>query len=108
MSQLLTRARPTDGQSHVTTHHLYPSEQAPDESDSDVDFVLDGEPPKDETEQELERLVFGDAAGVLDGINNFGQAIGEEDADLGRKDQEQLIALNDAEVGLPYLMWDHC
>ncbi|KAI7356884.1 WD40 repeat-like protein [Hortaea werneckii] len=43
-------------------------DEAADESD--VEFQLDGEPERDETERELERLVFGDSAGFREGLDD--------------------------------------
>lgn len=65
-----------------------------DKSSSDVDFVLDGEIEKDDTEKELERLVFGDAAGVKNGFKDF-SLLDEELDPIG---QTGLEGLADADV----------
>ncbi|KAK3671755.1 U3 snoRNP protein [Recurvomyces mirabilis] len=44
--------------------------QQDESDDSDVEFVLDGEPERDESEQELERVVFGDSAGFRQGLKD--------------------------------------
>ncbi|KAK3710961.1 U3 snoRNP protein [Vermiconidia calcicola] len=55
-----------------------------DSEPSDVEFELDGEPEKDETEEELEHLVFGDSAGFREGLKKFRQ--GEQ------KEEEETLA----------------
>jgi len=64
------------------------------EDESDVEFVLDGEVEKDETEQELERLVFGDSAGFRAGLAQV-----EEDVEAGADEETGLAGLDDADVG---------
>ena len=63
--------------------------------DSDVEFVLDGEIEKDESEEELERIVFGDSAGFRSGLKEFALAKQEEE-DV---DRSGLEGLDDADVG---------
>lgn len=81
--------------------HMTPpidTEEDSEDAESSIDIQLDDEPEKDETEQELERLVFGDSAGFRDGIRDFsleGQedSAGEDGATTG------LEGLDDAQVG---------
>ena len=65
---------------------------------ADVEIKVDGEIEKDETEEELERLVFGDSAGFREGLRDFSLeeeegAEGEDEAPGG------LEGLDDAQVG---------
>ncbi len=68
-----------------------------EESDSDVEIEVEEEIQKDDTEQELERLVFGDRAGFKDSLAKFSAeqtvAIPETDENTG------LEGLDDADVG---------
>lgn len=82
-----------------------PSPRADEESDneqeSDVEIKVDGVPQKDETEEELERLVFGDSAGFREGLRDVSSDEAEEIED---EDQDQdgttgLEGLDDAQVG---------
>lgn len=69
-----------------------------DKSDeSDVEIELDNKPEKDETEEELERLVFGDSAGFRDGLRDLlhDQQNDSDDDDAARG----LEGLEDAQVG---------
>lgn len=47
-----------------------PAQELSDEG-SDVEFVTEGELEKDDAEEELERLVFGDGEGFRDGLRDF-------------------------------------
>ncbi|KAI7101624.1 hypothetical protein KC324_g20961, partial [Hortaea werneckii] len=58
-------------------------DEAADESD--VEFQLDGEPERDETERELERLVFGDSAGFREGLDDASQ----DDEASEQEDEEE-------------------
>lgn len=72
-------------------------EDAVDEDDSDGEFESDGEPEKDETEVELERLVFGDSAGFREGLRDFAR---EEREDEGAEEETTgLEGLDNADVG---------
>ncbi|KAK3697061.1 U3 snoRNP protein [Vermiconidia calcicola] len=67
-----------------------------DSEPSDVEFELDGEPEKDETEEELEHLVFGDSVGFREGLQKFRQ--GEQ-----KEEEETLVGtglegLDDADL----------
>ncbi|KAF2800606.1 WD40 repeat-like protein [Melanomma pulvis-pyrius CBS 109.77] len=70
-------------------------EESEDEEDEDEDITMDTEddiPEKDESEEELERLVFGDSAGFKEGIKAFSlnplaAALGESSED--EKDEEE-------------------
>uniref|UniRef100_A0A2D3URM3 Related to UTP18 Possible U3 snoRNP protein involved in maturation of pre-18S rRNA n=1 Tax=Ramularia collo-cygni TaxID=112498 RepID=A0A2D3URM3_9PEZI len=53
-----------------------------EESESEVEIMLDNEIPKDETEAELERLVFGDSGAFREGLKDFNPD-GEEDDGVG-------------------------
>lgn len=68
------------------------------DADFEVEFELDGEPEKSETEEELERLVFGDSAGFRRSLKDSAleQANWEESAD----EETVLEGLDDADVGL--------
>ncbi|KAF2211230.1 hypothetical protein CERZMDRAFT_98544 [Cercospora zeae-maydis SCOH1-5] len=47
--------------------------------ESDAGIVVDGEPEKDETEEELERLVFGDSTAFRTGLRDFDPEAEDED-----------------------------
>lgn len=72
--------------------------------DSEEDNVSDAVPGKDEIEQELERLVFGDATGFKDEIKGFKNALayGHDVDEEVKKDNEddQLAEIDDADVSL--------
>lgn len=80
-----------------------PPTQDEDASDgSDVEITMERDPDeKDATEQELERLVFGDSAGFREGLRDF--AVEEEEG--SEEDVEESAAetglegLDDADVG---------
>ena len=64
--------------------------------DSDVEIRIEQE--KDETEQELERLVFGDSAGFRRGFEDVAlQDSADEDVEEG--ENTGLEGLDDADVG---------
>jgi hypothetical protein len=68
------------------------------EEESAVDFVMGGEPEKDEEELELERVLFGDSAGFRQGLGQIAaiddEPAGEDEGTTG------LQGLEDADVGL--------
>lgn len=71
---------------------------AVDEHDeSDVEFQLDGETRKSEDEEELERLVFGDATGFQRGLKDFKNR--ELDVRESADENTGLEGLEDADVG---------
>jgi U3 small nucleolar RNA-associated protein 18 len=91
-----------------------------EESDADsVKFVVEGKPmekvvlPKDAEEEELERLIFGDSAGFMEGLDNFsavratgayGEASDEEqddDADLDNVADDNLFFFDSGPVAAP-------
>ena len=70
--------------------------------DSDVEFQLDGEPERDETERELERLVFGDSAGFREGLDNatLDDEVSEPEDEEDEEGQPSGVeGLDDAAVG---------
>ena len=69
-----------------------------DDEESDVEFELDGEPENDDTEDELERLVFGDSAGFREGLKDVES--GEEVGDERDAETTGLEGFDDADVGL--------
>ena len=75
-------------------------DEAADESD--VEFQLDGEPERDETERELERLVFGDSAGFREGLEDAApddEASTQEDGEDEEGQPSGMEGLDDAAVG---------
>jgi hypothetical protein len=66
-------------------------------NDSEIESDAEGAVEKDETEEELEHLVFGDGAGFRERLKSFPQG------DVSRGEDEQditgLEGLDDAEVG---------
>jgi len=73
--------------------------QALDEQDEDMDIESEvdaGELEKDETEVELERLIFGDSAGFRDGLKDVALVDEEDEEDTGAGGLE---GLDDADVG---------
>lgn len=74
-------------------------EESDREQESDVEIKVDGEPEKDATEEELERLVFGDSAGFREGLRDVSS---DEAEDVEEEEQEGvtgLEGLDDAQVG---------
>ena len=74
-----------------------PTPPTQDEADnSDVEVRIEQE--KDETEQELERLIFGDSAGFREGFKDVAlQDSADEDVEEG--ENTGLEGLDDADVG---------
>ena len=68
-----------------------------EENTFDVESDSDEEPELDETEAELERLVFGDSAGFREALKQFGQE--EQDGGLEAEQVTGLEGLDDADVG---------
>jgi U3 small nucleolar RNA-associated protein 18 len=77
-----------------------PAQESSDEG-SDVEFVTDAELEKDEAEEELERLVFGDSEGFREGLREFKLDDGE-DEENGEESNAQngLEGMDDADVRL--------
>jgi len=77
-----------------------PTPPALEESDagSDVEFVTNGDMEKDEAEEELERLVFGDSEGFREGLKDF--RLNDEEDEEGEDSDAQggLEGLDDADV----------
>lgn len=70
-----------------------------DDQASDVEINVDGVPEKDETEEELERLVFGDGAGFRAALARTSV---DEDAEAQDQDDDGMTGLeglDDAQVG---------
>lgn len=73
------------------------SEDMEENEASEVEFEVDAELEKDETEEELEQAVFGDSVGFRERLRSFVPEDGE-----GGKDSKQatgLEGLDDADVG---------
>lgn len=73
-------------------------ESEEEDVESDVDIIVDGELEKDETEEELERLVFGDSIGFREGLKD----VHMENAEDGDEDEDATVGiegLDDAQVG---------
>lgn len=77
-----------------------PAQEASDDG-SDVEFVTETELEKDDAEEELERLVFGDSEGFRDGLRDF--KLDDEDAEEGEEEggdaENGLEGMDDADVG---------
>ena len=71
--------------------------QSDNEDGSVVEFEVDGEAEKSETEEELERLVFGDASAFRQGLKDFAGQVGEEEEAV--HGSTGLEGLDDADVG---------
>lgn len=66
---------------------------------SDVEFVTNAELEKDDAEEELERLVFGDGEGFRDGLRDFKLDDDEVDEDGDESgSQGGLEGMDDADV----------
>lgn len=78
------------------------SEDVEMSDESEAEIVVDGELEKDETEEELERLVFGDSTAFRDGLRDFDPEAGDEDI-AGYDATTGLEGLDDAQVGQTYL-----
>jgi hypothetical protein len=68
------------------------------EEGSDVDFVTEAELEKDEAEEELERLVFGDSEGFREGLRDFKLDDDEVEEDGNDSDASGLEGMDDADV----------
>lgn len=81
-----------------TVQQPTPSVQEESDAGSDVEFVTNGDLEKDEAEEELERLVFGDSEGFREGLKDF--KLNDEDAEEGEDSDAQggLEGLDDADV----------
>lgn len=78
-----------------------PTPPAHDGSDegSDVEIVTEGALEKDEAEEELERLVFGDSAGFREGLKDFNLDDGEaEEGEDESASEDGLAGMDDADV----------
>ncbi|KJX92726.1 small nucleolar ribonucleoprotein complex subunit [Zymoseptoria brevis] len=93
MSRTATMAKPKS--SKATKQKKLPiallDQQDESEEESEVEIKVDGEIEKDETEEELERLVFGDSAGFKAGLKDF-----DEEGEAGEEDGTGLEGLDDA------------
>lgn len=75
-----------------------PAQELSDEG-SDVEFVTNTELEKDDAEEELERLVFGDGEGFRDGLRDFKLDDDEADEDGDESgSQGGLEGMDDADV----------
>lgn len=75
-----------------------PAQELSDEG-SDVEFVTEAELEKDDAEEELERLVFGDGEGFRDGLRDFQLDDDEADEDGDESgSQGGLEGMDDADV----------
>lgn len=93
-----------NGKQREVVQQPTPSDQDEEimEDESEAEIVVDGDLEKDEMEEELERLVFGDSVGFREGLQDFGQ----EDEEGGEEQDEEdgttgLEGLDDAQVCLP-------
>jgi U3 small nucleolar RNA-associated protein 18 len=82
-----------------TVQQPTPPAQEGSEDGSDVEFVTEAELEKDEAEEELERLVFGDSEGFREGLRDFKL----DDDDVGEDGDESdaqdgLEGMDDADV----------
>jgi len=77
-----------------------PTPPAHEESEegSDVEFVTEAELEKDEAEEELERLVFGDSEGFREGLRDFKLDDDEAEEDGADSDASGLEGMDDADV----------
>lgn len=75
-----------------------PAHDASDEG-SDVEFVTEGGLEKDEAEEELERLVFGDSEGFREGLRDFNLDDAEvEEGEDESASEDGLAGMDDADV----------
>jgi U3 small nucleolar RNA-associated protein 18 len=82
-----------------------PAQEGSDEG-SDVEFVTEAELEKDEDEEELERLVFGDSEGFREGLRDFKLDDGEDEEDGEASDaQDGLEGMDDADVCFLLEVW---
>ena len=73
-----------------------------EEDEVDVESEVDSEPEKDATEEELERVVFGDSAGFREGLGNWAleeEEEEEEEEESEGNDTSGLEGLDNADVG---------
>lgn len=68
------------------------------EEGSDVEFVTEAELEKDEAEEELERLVFGDSEGFREGLRDFKLDDDEAEEHGDDSDASGLEGMDDADV----------
>ncbi|KAF2007910.1 U3 small nucleolar RNA-associated protein-like protein [Amniculicola lignicola CBS 123094] len=84
----------------------FEEEEKSEEADAkNVDIILDKEeeyPEKDESEEELERLVFGDSVGFREGVKSFSLAPSKgpmgSDTQDEKGDEEELEAVDDNDL----------
>lgn len=84
-------------QAKTSKQDLIRQEDGDEDMENDFDMAEKEMSDKDETELELERLVFGDSAGFREGLNGSALAVRES-----KDDDEQthgLDGLDDADVG---------
>jgi len=82
-----------------TVQQPTPPAQEGSEEGSDVEFVTEAEIEKDEAEEELERLVFGDSEGFREGLRDFKLGDDEAEQDGDESDaQGGLEGMDDADV----------
>jgi U3 small nucleolar RNA-associated protein 18 len=82
-----------------TVQQPTPPAQEGSEDGSDVEFVTEAELEKDEAEEELERLVFGDSEGFREGLRDFKLDDDEAEEDGDESDaQDGLRGMDDADV----------
>lgn len=77
-----------------------PTPPAQDEMDegSHVEFVTEGGIEKDDAEEELERLVFGDSEGFREGLKDFNLDDQEAEDDEDDASDDGLAGMDDADV----------
>ena len=76
-----------------------PTPPTQDEEESDIEIEVDGDEGIDETEQELERLVFGDSAGFREGLRDFALHRQESESEESEEAAADMEGLDDADVG---------
>ena len=81
-----------------------PPAQEGSEDGSDVEFVTEAELEKDEAEEELERLVFGDSEGFREGLRDFKLDDDEAEEDGDDSDASGLEGMDDADVSYSLYM----
>lgn len=87
-----------------TVQQPTPPAQEGSEEGSDVEFVTEAELEKDEAEEELERLVFGDSEGFREGLRDFKLDDDEAEEDGNDSDASGLEGMDDADVSFPLHM----
>jgi U3 small nucleolar RNA-associated protein 18 len=99
------QAKATKKQEETVQQPTPPAQEGSDEG-SDVEFVTEAELEKDEDEEELERLVFGDSEGFREGLRDFKLDDGEDEDDGGESDaQDGLEGMDDADVCFLLEVW---